>query len=173
MSPKSETLRGLFAPSPNCNDIPTVNVCSHEVPLPAYWRITELLHDGVSKQQIVRLIVSESGINTRRSVEEVVAAIADNQRLMVEHASKKNDEAAGESSSKANRASNRLNTLLLSKNPKKRFSVYSRRASRLDVHRELEPEDAESQSMLEGFKAQGEAAAQRSVGASAPERDAQ
>lgn len=144
MSPNSETLRALFAPLPNYENIPTINVCSHEVPLPAYWRITELLNEGIEIEQIVRLIVAESGIKTHRSVEEIVNAISDNQRQL-KNASKHS--AAAVSTKKSSRASNRLSALLV-KRPKKRTSSY--RASRLDEHRELE--DAESK--LESFKMQ-------------------
>jgi hypothetical protein len=144
MSPNSDTLRALFAPLPNYENIPTINVCSHEVPLPAYWRITELLNEGIEIEQIVRLIVAESGIKTHRSVEEIVNAISDNQRHL-KNASK--NSAAAVSANKNSKASNRLSALLV-KRPKKRISSY--RASRLDEHRELE--DAESK--LENFKMQ-------------------
>lgn len=144
MSPNSETLRALFAPLPNYGNIPTINVCSHEVPLPAYWRITELLNESIEIEQIVRLIVVESGIKTRRSVEEIVNAIADNQRQL-KNASK--NSAAAVSANNSAKASNRFSALLV-KRPKKRLSFY--RASRFDEHRELE--DAESN--LESFKAQ-------------------
>ncbi|KEF58026.1 uncharacterized protein A1O9_05949 [Exophiala aquamarina CBS 119918] len=116
MSPKPETVRALFAPFPNYSGIPTINIYSYEVPLPAYWRIAELLHDGIPKQQVVQLIVLDGGIKTRRSVEEVITAITDNHRLMTAHASKRTTEAAVGNGSKANRSSNRLSTLLLSTN---------------------------------------------------------
>jgi len=181
MSPRPRGLRAVFAPFPNCNDIPTINICSHEVPLPAYWRIAELLHDGVSQKQIVGLVVPEGGgVRTRRSVEDVVAAIAENQRLMVleQHGPRqqhglsnkiRHDGAVAENGSN----SHRLSTLLLfsKKNPNnKRFSVYSsRRASaRLDVHPELDleprlrpqlqpvevPPSPSPAAMLEAFQAQ-------------------
>lgn len=132
MSPKSEKLPVLFAHLPNSKGIPTINVCGHEVPLPVYWRITELLDEGTPEAQIVRTIVHQTGIDSQRSVHDLVSAIANNLRQIVSAAP---IPAIPASVREKPKASNRLSALI-SKRPK-RVSGYSM-FSRLEPHHELE-----------------------------------
>ena len=134
----SEALQKLLAPLPNYDNIPTINVCNHEVPLPAYWRILELLEKNKKEQQIIGLIVQESGFKTQRAVADIVKSIADNQRQL--------DGTAVAAKTSAASKPNRL-SIFLSKKPK-RVSAY--RASRLEAQRDLN--DAESK--LDGAQKQ-------------------
>ncbi|KIV89323.1 hypothetical protein PV10_08900 [Exophiala mesophila] len=82
MSANAAALEVLLSPVPNYRNVPTISICSHEIPLPAYWRISELLTAGESPDTIVTLILQHSGVRTRKVVETIVQNIADNQKSM-------------------------------------------------------------------------------------------
>ncbi|KIY01423.1 uncharacterized protein Z520_02975 [Fonsecaea multimorphosa CBS 102226] len=107
----------VAAPSPNFDDVLTIQVASHEVPLPAYWRILGLLEDGKREEDIVQVLLRHTGTKTRRIVTEIVDSIVENQRLITGPP----------------RASGRLSVAF--KKPR-RISDY--RATRIEARRELE-----------------------------------
>ncbi|KAL6240777.1 hypothetical protein RBB50_012341 [Rhinocladiella similis] len=83
MASETSTISIVPAPAPNFDEIATVNVCSHEVPFPAYWRIVQLFTDGKTEDETVREIIQHTGGKTRRVVTEVVSSIFDNQRRIL------------------------------------------------------------------------------------------
>ncbi|KIW15281.1 hypothetical protein PV08_05326 [Exophiala spinifera] len=83
MASDSNCLWIIAAPESNFNEIATVNVCSHEVPIPAYWRIVQLYTDGKTEDEIVQEVIQYTGIETLRVVAEVVSSILDNQRRIL------------------------------------------------------------------------------------------
>ncbi|KAK5063211.1 hypothetical protein LTR84_005288 [Exophiala bonariae] len=132
MPANSGTHQVLFAPLPNYKGVPTINVCSHEVPLPVYWRIAELLAEGIGEEQIVRTIVNQTGVKSQRSVDDIVSAISKNLR-QIESASP--IPAIPIIVNEKPKASNRLSALLSKR--AKRVSTY-RESSRLEAHHEIE-----------------------------------
>ncbi|OAG35550.1 hypothetical protein AYO21_10289 [Fonsecaea monophora] len=72
----------VAAPCPNFDDVPTIRVATHEVPLPAYWRILGLLEDGKREEEIVQVLVRHTGTKARRIITEVVDSVVENQRLI-------------------------------------------------------------------------------------------
>ena len=59
-----------------------MDVCGHEVPLPAYWRIVSLHNQGKSDVEIVNLVMDATGSKSIKSITEVVHHVIENQRLM-------------------------------------------------------------------------------------------
>lgn len=146
MSRNSETLRALLAPTPNYKGIPTLSVGNHEVPLPAYWQITELLEEGIQEEQIVRMIVKQGrGDNAQRSVEEIVNAISNNLH-QIELTSALPTSAATTVHIKS-KGSKRFSAIL-AKRPK-RISAYHTSSSRLSAHDELADAESVSESKTE------------------------
>lgn len=83
MSPTdSDTFWVVAAPSPNFDNIPTINVATFEVPLPAYWRILDLLAEGKPEAEIVKVVMHHTGTKTAHVVTEIVDSVAENQRLI-------------------------------------------------------------------------------------------
>lgn len=80
MSPEFEALWLVAAPEPNFEEIAIINVYSHEVPLPAYWRIVQLFMEGKNEEEVVRLVIPHTGSKTRKVVTDVVNCIFENQR---------------------------------------------------------------------------------------------
>ncbi|KIW35104.1 uncharacterized protein PV07_01822 [Cladophialophora immunda] len=72
----------VSSPSPNFDDVPTIQVATHEVPLPAYWRILGLLEDGKREEEIIQVLIHHTGTKTRRVVTEIVDSVVENQRLI-------------------------------------------------------------------------------------------
>ncbi|KIV80643.1 hypothetical protein PV11_08131 [Exophiala sideris] len=72
----------VTAPMPNFEDVATINVCNHEIPLPAYWKIVELVAQGRREKDIVQLVIQHTGVQTLKVVTDVVRSIAENQRQM-------------------------------------------------------------------------------------------
>lgn len=72
----------VTAPLRNWDDVPTINVCTHEVPLPAYWKIVDLLTQGKARAEIVQSVILHTGIKTIQVVTDVVESVAENQRLI-------------------------------------------------------------------------------------------
>jgi len=62
--------------------IATIDVCGHEVPLPAYWRIVELWNEGKSEDGIVAKVSKFTGPDTVESIKQVVSHVVDNQKRM-------------------------------------------------------------------------------------------
>jgi hypothetical protein len=83
MSCDSDTFWVVAAPSPNFDNIPNINVSTHEVPLPAYWQISDLLAQGKPKKEIVQSVMQHTGANAFKVITEVVDSVAENQRLML------------------------------------------------------------------------------------------
>ncbi|EXJ85557.1 hypothetical protein A1O1_05921 [Capronia coronata CBS 617.96] len=81
-SPAPDSFWVVAAPSRNWDDIPTINVCNHEVPLPAYWKIFELLGQGQAKREVIQSVIRHSGFKTLQVVTEVVESVAQNQQLI-------------------------------------------------------------------------------------------
>lgn len=82
MSGGSDAFWIVTAPMPNFDEIATINVSNHEVPLPAYWKIVELVAQGKRESDIVQLVIQHTGVKTLRVVTEVVKSISENQRQM-------------------------------------------------------------------------------------------
>ncbi|KAK6365353.1 hypothetical protein LTS17_011325 [Exophiala oligosperma] len=80
MASESSTFWVVAAPEPNFDEIVTVNVCSHEVPFPAYWRIVQFFTDGKTENEAVQEVIRHTGTKTLRVVTEVVSSIFENQR---------------------------------------------------------------------------------------------
>jgi hypothetical protein len=117
-SPSSESNFWLVtAPSPNFEDIPTIKVVDHEVPLPSYFLILGLVEKGSSEDEIVQDVMRHTGTKALNVVTDIVHSVAENQRLL----------AASPKSSK------RFSIALT--RPKK-ISDY--RASRIEARRELQ-----------------------------------
>ncbi|EXJ70195.1 uncharacterized protein A1O5_06263 [Cladophialophora psammophila CBS 110553] len=110
----------VAAPSPNFDNVPTIQVATHEVPLPAYWRILDLVEDGKREEEIIQVLLRHAGAKTRSVVAEIVGSVVENQRLITWPP----------------KTSGRLSVAF--KKPKK-ISDY--RASRIEARRELQ--DAE------------------------------
>ncbi|OAP57502.1 hypothetical protein AYL99_08240 [Fonsecaea erecta] len=107
----------VAAPSPNFDNVPTIQVATHEVPLPAYWRILGLLEDGKQEEEIIQVLMHHTGTKTRKIVTEIVDSVVENQRLIT----------------RPPKASGRLSVVF--KKPRK-ISDY--RATRIEARRELE-----------------------------------
>lgn len=145
MSRNSETLRALFAPTPNYKGIPTLSVGNREVALPAYWQIMELLEEGIQEEQIVRMIVKEGkGDNAQRPVKEIVHAISHNLH-QIKSASALPTSAATTVNIKSNLKGGKRLSALLAKRPK-RISTYRTSSSRLSAHDELADVESRSES---------------------------
>ncbi len=80
MSPEFEAFWLVAAPEPNFEEIATINVHNHEVPLPAYWRIVQLFMEGKTEEEVVRLVITHTGSKTLKVVTDVVNCIFENQR---------------------------------------------------------------------------------------------
>lgn len=131
MSANAAALEVLLSPVPNYRNIPTISICSHEIPLPAYWRISELLTAGEPPETIVTLVLQHSGVRTRKVVETIVQNIADNQKSMEtparsKRASRDNERDLGADKGKGRSPVNRI-SLFLGKKPRTpdRASAYS------------------------------------------------
>lgn len=72
----------VVAPSPNFDDIPTINVSAHEVPLPAYWQISDLVAQGRPEKEIIQSVMQHTGTKAFKVIAEVVDSVAENQRLV-------------------------------------------------------------------------------------------
>src|ERR1700744_6308207 len=107
----------VAAPSQNFDDIPTIKVADHEVPLPAYFLIHGLVENGRSETQIVQDVVRHTGTKALNVVAEIVCNVAENQRLLTELPT----------------PSKRFSVTL--KRPKK---ISDSRASRIEARRELQ-----------------------------------
>ncbi|KAL2395621.1 hypothetical protein ABEF92_002996 [Exophiala dermatitidis] len=86
MSSDRDSFWVVAAPSRNWDDIPTINVCGHEVPLPAYWKIVDLLEDGKGKEDVVQSVILHTGRKTVQVVMDVVDSVAENQQLIFRRA---------------------------------------------------------------------------------------
>ncbi|EXJ92511.1 hypothetical protein A1O3_01063 [Capronia epimyces CBS 606.96] len=82
MSSNLDSFWVVTAPSRNWDSMPTINVCDHEVPLPAYWKIVDLLVQGMAKEDIVHKVILHTGPKTLQVVTDVVESVAENQRLV-------------------------------------------------------------------------------------------
>ncbi|KAL2418117.1 hypothetical protein ABEF95_002255 [Exophiala dermatitidis] len=82
MSSDLDSFWVVAAPSRNWDDIPTINVCGHEVPLPAYWKIVDLLEDGKGREDVVQSVILHTGRKTVQVVMGVVDSVAENQQLI-------------------------------------------------------------------------------------------
>ncbi|KAK5240740.1 hypothetical protein LTR40_013624, partial [Exophiala xenobiotica] len=107
----------VAAPEPNFEKIATINVCNHEVPLPAYWRIVQLFMEGKTEREVVQLVIPHTGSKTLKVVTDVVNSIFENQRRI----------------QAPSKTSNRPSVLF--KKPK---NVSAYRASRIEARRDLE-----------------------------------
>lgn len=114
----------VTAPAANYDNVATINVCSHEVPLPAYWRIVDLLTVGKSVTEVVQLVIQDTGIRTQKVVTDVVESVAENERSIKAH--------SGTTSSSSMASSSGPSTASKEKQP----GVY--RAARIEARRELE-----------------------------------
>ena len=110
----------VAAPSQNFEGNPTINVAGHEVPLPVYWELLDLVEHGRSQDDIVQDVVRHTGTKNLNVVGDIINSVAENQRLL-----------AGRSV--PTRSSNRFSVTF--KKPKQ-LSDY--RASRIEARRELE-----------------------------------
>ncbi|KAJ9609140.1 hypothetical protein H2200_006911 [Cladophialophora chaetospira] len=72
----------VAAPSQNFEDVPTINVGYHEVPLPAYFRLLSLVESGQSESDIVQDVIRHTGAKNLHVVTEIVSNVAENQRLL-------------------------------------------------------------------------------------------
>ncbi|KAK5223594.1 hypothetical protein LTR72_004980 [Exophiala xenobiotica] len=117
MSPELEAFWLVAAPEPNFEKIATINVCNHEVPLPAYWRIVQLFMEGKTEREVVQLVIPHTGSKTLKVVTDVVNSIFENQRRI----------------QAPSKTSNRPSVLF--KKPK---NVSAYRASRIEARRDLE-----------------------------------
>ncbi|KAI1628771.1 hypothetical protein EDD37DRAFT_19365 [Exophiala viscosa] len=109
----------VTAPMPNFDEIATINISGHEVPLPAYWKIVDLVAQGKREEDIVKLVTQHTGARTLKVVTDVVKSVVENQRHI--------DTTATSSSSRR---------LSLPFARPKRVSAY--RAARIEARRDLE-----------------------------------
>ncbi|OCT53851.1 hypothetical protein CLCR_10602 [Cladophialophora carrionii] len=72
----------VAAPSPNFEEIPTIKIGDHEVPLPSYFLILGLVEIGRSEDQIVQDVMQHTGTKALHVVTEIVHSVAQNQRLL-------------------------------------------------------------------------------------------
>ncbi|KIW73169.1 hypothetical protein PV04_01307 [Phialophora macrospora] len=70
------------SPSPNFEDIPTIKVVDHEVPLPSYFLILDLVENGRSADEIVQDVMRHTGTKALNVVTDIVHSVAENQRLL-------------------------------------------------------------------------------------------
>ncbi|KIW88704.1 uncharacterized protein Z519_10750 [Cladophialophora bantiana CBS 173.52] len=120
----------VAAPSPNFDNVPTIQVATHEVPLPAYWRILDLLEDGNREEEIVQVLIRHTGAKTRSIVTEIVGSVVENQRLIT----------------RPSKTPGRLSLAFKKPHQPKKISDY--RASRIEARRELQ----EAEEKLENAK---------------------
>jgi len=119
----------VTVPRANFDNVATINIGKHEVPLSAYWRIVDLLTDGRSVAEVVQLVIQCTGFRTLKVVTQVVENVAENLRQI--HADQRKA-LASTSTSGPSKA--------------KRVSTY--RASRIEARRELEAADKTLQEAL-------------------------
>ncbi|EXJ64393.1 hypothetical protein A1O7_00729 [Cladophialophora yegresii CBS 114405] len=106
----------VAAPSPNFEDIPTIKIGDHEVPLPSYFLILGLVEPGRSEDEIVQNVMQHTGTKALNVLTEIVHNIAENQRLL----------------STSPKSSKRFSVAL-----KKSKNISGNRASRVEARRAL------------------------------------
>jgi hypothetical protein len=109
----------VVAPAQNFENIPTIKVVNHEVPLPVYFHIHALIEGGGPENDIVKDVMRHTGTKTLRVVTEIVSNVAENHRLV---------------NAVPKPTPNRFSALLTS--PRARISDY--RASRIEARQELQ-----------------------------------
>ena len=114
----------VAAPSRNFDNVPTIRVAHHEVPLPTYWQILDLVEEGRPENEVVQGVLRHTGTKTFEVVMEIVRSIIENHCNMI-----------GPEPAKS---SKRFSVAAFRK-PKKQVSHY--RASQIEARRESQ--DAE------------------------------
>jgi hypothetical protein len=116
----TSTVLTTVAPCPNYNNEPTIAVGDHEVPLPTYFMIQNLLEEERPEHEVVGIVFRQTGASVLEIVMEVVNSVAENYRLITTLPTK---------------SPYRFSMAVLKKQ-KKKHSDY--RASRLEARRELQ-----------------------------------